>query len=227
MAVDRPTFHEAWYRVAQLCPRLLSGVQVYRQHFRGRMWYVLENPSNNKFSRVSPEAYRVIAMLDGRRTVARVWHICNEQLGDSAPTQGEVIQLLGQLFCTNLLHAELPPDTESLFNRYSKRIRRQVQGYLMNLLFIRIPLLDPDHFLERWVGVLGLIFSWFGLVLWSILMATGLYFIIGNISELVHQSSDVLAPDNLILLSLSFVIIKVFHEFGHAFACKKFGRVSG
>ena len=91
MALERPTFHEAWYRVAELRPRLLSSVQVYRQHFRGRMWYVLENPANNKFSRISTEAHHFIALLDGKRSVAEVWLICNEQLGDSAPTQGEVI----------------------------------------------------------------------------------------------------------------------------------------
>jgi putative peptide zinc metalloprotease protein len=226
MAVDRPTFHEAWYRVADLHPRLLSGVQVYRQHFRGQMWYVLENPSNNQYSRISDEAYRFIGMLDGRRTVSEVWRICNEQLGDRAPTQGEVIQLLGQLYSVNLLHADLPPDSESLFNRYRKRVGREVRGQLMNLLFIRIPLIDPDHFLDRWVGIAGRLFSWFGFILWSILLSIGLFFVAGNIRELFNQSSDILAPDNLILLYLSFVIIKIFHEFSHAFACKKFGQLN-
>ena len=226
MAVERPTFHEAWYRVADLHPRLSSGVRVYRQHFRGQMWYVLENPSNNQFSRISDEAYRFIGMLDGRRTVSEVWRICNEQLADSAPTQGEVIQLLGQLHGVNLLYADLPPDSESLFNRYRKRVGREVRGQLMNLLFIRIPLIDPDHFLERWVSIFGRLFSWFGLILWLALMATGLYFVVGNIRELFNQSSDVLAPDNLILLYLSFVLIKIFHEFSHGFACKKFGRLN-
>ena len=227
MAVDRPTFHEAWYRVARLHPRLLSSVQIYRQHFRGQMWYVLENPVNNKFFRLSPEAYHFIAMLDGRRTIADVWQICNEQLADKAPTQGEVIQLLGQLYCSNLLCAELAPDTQSLFNRYRVRIRRQIQGFLTNLLFIRIPLLDPDRFLNLWVGFVGWIFGWIGLVLWSIAIGAGLYFILGNIKELLYQSSNVLAPDNLILLYISMVSIKVCHEFGHAFACKKFGRLNG
>ena len=227
MAVDRPTFHESWYRVAALRPRLLSSVQVHRQHFRGQMWYVLENPTNNEFSRLSTEAYHIIGLLDGRRTVAEAWRIGNEQLADRAPTQGEVIQLLGQLYSSNLLYAELAPDTESLFNRYHTRVKRQIQGLLSNLLFIRIPLLDPDHILERWVGVVGWLFSWIGLLLWLILVTAGLYFIVGNIRELVHQSSDILAPDNLILLYLSIVLIKVCHEFGHAFACKRFGRLSG
>jgi len=191
------------------------------------MWYVLENPANNEFSRLSVEAYRFIGMLDGRRTVAEVWKSCNEHLGYLAPTQGEVIQLLGQLFCSNLLYAELAPDTESLFNRYKTRIKRQIQGFLTNILFIRIPLLDPNHFLERWIGIFGWLFGWIGLTLWLTIITVGLYFVVGNMSELIHQSSDVLAPDNLILLYLSIVIIKVFHEFGHAFACKRFGKLSG
>ena len=226
MSVDRPTFHEAWYRVSHLRPRLLSGVRVRRQHFRGQLWYVLENPANNQFARMGPSAYRFIGALDGRRTVGEVWHICNDQLGDEAPTQGEVIQLLGQLYGMNLLYADLPPDAEGLFNRYRRRVRREVLGYLTNILFIRIPLLDPDPFLDRWVSILGRIYGWVGFCLWLALLATGLYFVVGNFRELVAQSADVLSPSNLVLLYVSFVVVKICHEFSHAFACKKFGQLN-
>lgn len=227
MAVERPTFHESWYRVAGLHPRLLANVHVYRQHFRGRIWYVLENPSSNKFSRVSSDAYRFLALLDGKRNVSEAWRISNEQYGDGSPTQGEVIQLLAQLFSSNLLYAELASDTESLFSRYKTRVRREIQGLITNLLFFRIPLLDPDYFLERWVNVFGRVFSVPGLVLWLLIVITGLYFAINNVNELIYQSADVLKPDNLIFLYLSTALIKVFHEFGHAFACKRFGRLNG
>jgi putative peptide zinc metalloprotease protein len=227
MAVDRPTFHEAWYRVAGLRPRLLSGVRTHRQYFRGQSWYVLENPANDQYSRISAEAYRFIGLLNGRRTVADVWQLCNEQLGDRAPTQGEVIQLLGQLHATNLLYVELAPDSEALFDRYHKRVTREVQNYLMNLLFLRIPLLDPSRFLDRWVGVFGRVFSWVGLVLWLAVVGTGLFFVLGNAADLIGQSADVLNPDNLVFLYLSLTFVKVLHEFSHAFACKRFGRLNG
>lgn len=227
MPVDRPTFSESWYRVASLRPRLRSTVQVFRQHFRGMMWHVLQDPSNNQFFRLSDSAYTFVALLDGRRSVADAWRICNEQLGDAAPTQGEVIQLLGQLYTGNLLQAELPPDAEGLFNRYRKRVTREVQSYLMNLLFIRIPLFDPDHFLERWVGVVGWLFSWAGMLFWLALVATAGYFVVGRWDELYNQGSGVLDADNLVWLYLSGVVIKIIHEFGHGFACKKFGKASG
>jgi len=88
------------------------------------MWHVIQDPASNQFFRLNDSAYAFVAMLDGRRTVAKVWEICNGQLGDSAPTQNEVIQLLGQLYTSNLLWADLPPDAESLFRGYHKRVTR-------------------------------------------------------------------------------------------------------
>ncbi len=227
MAIRRPTFHESWYRVADLKPRLLSSVRIYRQNFRRQLWYVLENPSNNEFSRLSNQAYQFVALLDGQRTLAEVWRICNEQMGDEAMTQGEVIQLLGQLYAANLLYADLPPDTQSLLNRYQIRFRRKVQGFFTNLLFVRIPLFDPDQFLEHWVGIIGKFFTLKGLVAWLVIIATGLTFLIANFRELIYQSRDVLAPGNLIWLYVSLLFVKVFHEFSHAFACKNFGKLNG
>ncbi|RPI60527.1 MAG: hypothetical protein EHM48_07095, partial [Planctomycetaceae bacterium] len=234
MPVDRPTFSESWYRVADMRPRLRPTVQVRRQHFRGQMWYVIQDPSNNQFFRLNDAAYKFIALLEGRRTVAEVWKICNEELGDNAPTQGEAIQLMGQLYVSNLLLSEVPPDTQSLLNRYRKRVNREIRGYLTNLLFIRIPLFDPDRFLDRWVSLFGKVFSIPGLILLIGMICAGLYALGHNIDRLISDSSNasfgqegILSPENLPYLYLCFALVKVFHEFGHAFSCKKFGLQEG
>jgi hypothetical protein len=57
--------------------------------------------------------------------------------------------------------------------------------------------------------VVGWLYTWVGFLLWLGLIATGLYFVIGNFGELVAQSADVLDPSNLILLYLTFVVLKV------------------
>ena len=72
-------------------------------------------------------AYRFIGLLDGKRTVNESWKIANETTGDDAPTQGEVIQLLGQLYTGNLLQADVPADTQTLFSRYKKRKQREIE----------------------------------------------------------------------------------------------------
>ena len=227
MPVDRPTFSESWYRVAELRPRLRATVQIFRQHFRGRMWHVIQDPSSNQFFRLNEAAYRFVGLMDGRRTIAEVWKACNEELGDAAPTQGEVIQLLGQLYASNLIHAEMPPDAEGLFNRYQKRVSREVKGYLTNLLFIRVPLFDPDHILDDLLPAVKWVFSWIGLLVWAVLISVAGYLVIGRASELAAPAANILDPSNLPLLFVSFWIVKVLHEFGHGFACKKFGRDAG
>ncbi len=229
MPVDRPTFSESWYRVVELRPRLRSAVQIHRQHYRGQTWYVVQDPANNQFYRLPPPAYHLVGMLDGRRTVGQVWRACNEELGDAAPTQGEAIQLLGQLYAANLIHAELPPDAESMFRRFRQRKTREIRGYLTNLLFIRLPVFDPDAFLNRWVGVVGWVFSPAGAAIWAAMMCVGAYYVAGNFGELIAQSKAVriLSASNLPWLYVSMAFIKAFHEFGHAFACKRFGQKDG
>ena len=229
MPVDRPTFSESWYRVVDLRPRLRAAVQIHRQRYRGQTWYVVQDPANNQFYRLSPSAYHFVGLLDGRRTVGQVWRICNDHLGDAAPTQGEAIQLLGQLYSANLIQADLPPDTASMFRRFRQRRSREVRGFLMNLLFVRIPLLDPDAFLDRWVSVVGWVFSPVGAVLWLAMMAAAAYCLAGRGEELLAQGRAVriLAVKNLGWLYLSIALLKAFHEFGHAFACKRFGARHG
>src|SRR6185295_1850890 len=105
---------------------------------------------------------------DGKRTVGDAWKITNDQLGDEAPTQGEVIQLLGQLYTGNLLQADVTADTQTLFARYKKRKQREITSYLMNIMFSRIPILDPDNFLNKTLPIFGWIFSPIGFVVWII-----------------------------------------------------------
>ena len=81
LPVDRPTFSESWYRVAELKPRLRSLVQSYRQRYRGRTWHVLRDSANNKFFRLDEASYHFVGLLNGQRPVADAWKVCCEQLG--------------------------------------------------------------------------------------------------------------------------------------------------
>jgi putative peptide zinc metalloprotease protein len=225
----RPTFSENWHRVAALKPRLRAAVRSFRQQFRGRTWHVLTDPANNNFFRLDESGYHLVALLDGRRTVAQVWHICNEQLGDAAPTQGEVIQILGQLYTSNLLQADLPPDAQGMFDLHTKRRQREISAFAMNFLFMKLPLVDPNRFLQRWVRVAGGLFTPVGFVLWLIVLAVGGYHLAGRWDDLaaMAQPQALLHWENLLWLYVAFAVIKAIHELGHGFACAHFGRLSG
>jgi len=230
MAGPNPTFSASWYRVAHLRPRLRATVQTHRQHFRGQIWHVVQDPANNSFFRLHPAAYRFIAMLDGRRAVAEAWRACAATMGDEAMTQPEAVQVLGQLYSANLIQAELPPDAEGLFRRHQKRRGREIRSWLTNLLFLRVPLFDPDRLLGALGAVAGWLYTPVGFVLWLAVLGVGVYFAAGAWGELVGRTARLFQAErlmrNLPALYGALVLTKVLHEFGHGLACKRFGPLS-
>lgn len=217
------TFSESWYRVADQRIGLRPHVKVRRQFFRGEKWYVLQDAFNNQFYRLRPAAYDFVARLRSTRTVDDVWQECLERDPENAPGQQDVIQILSQLYLANLLQYRVPEDSAKLFERYRKRRQREVQSKLLGIMFARFPLFDPDDFLRRCLPVAKKLISPVGAVLWFLVVAGALKVAVDHGSELVDQSQGILAPANLFLLYLGLVVVKVLHEFGHAFACRRFG----
>src|SRR4051812_41222847 len=166
----RPTFSESWYRVVGLKPKLRGTAQISRQYYRGERWYVVRDPAGNQFHRLSDAAYRFVGLLDGRRTVGEAWDLVGGQLADDAPTQPEVIQILSQLHAANLLEANITADAGVLLRRHKQMQKRQMQGKLMNILFPRIPLWDPDRFLKMWMPVMRHVLSKFGAIIWLVVV---------------------------------------------------------
>ena len=155
-------FSPSWYRVEGLRPRLRPHGEIHRHVYRGETWYVLEDHASGRYHRFTPEVNEIIGALDGRRTVGEIWERANATLGDDAPTQHEIIRLLGQLHAADLIQADVSPDTEELFERYRETRRKQWLQKLSHPLAIKIPLLDPERFLVRALPFVRPLFSWFG-----------------------------------------------------------------
>jgi len=155
--------------------------------------------------------------------VEQVWKECLEQNPDGAPGQEDVIQLLAQLYFSNLLYYELPADSKNLFKRYSSRKQRERQSKLLSIMFFRLPLLDPENLLRRIMPLIRLLMSRTGAVLWITTVVLAGKVVIDHFDGLTSETEGILAPDNLIFLYASLVLVKTLHEFGHAIACKYFG----
>src|SRR5258706_1344106 len=219
----RPTFHESWYRAADLRARLRPSAQISRQHYRGERWYVVRDPAGNQYHRLSSAAYRFVGLLDGSRTVAEAWDTAGGVLADDAPTQPEVVQILSQLHAANLLEAIVTADAGVLLRRHKQMMKRRLQGRFMNVLFPRIPLWDLDKFLVRWMPVMRVFLSKFGALLWIGVVVAALAAIGPEWNRLKTAANNAIEPGNWPWLWATFVIIKLIHELGHAFSCRRFG----
>ena len=88
----------SWYRVAQLKPRRSPHTHLHRHHYRGQLWYVLQNRSTGRCQLLTPSAHLLVGLMDGERTTHEIWEEAARQLGDDCPTQDETIRLLGTLY---------------------------------------------------------------------------------------------------------------------------------
>lgn len=219
-----PLLSSSWYRVAQLQPRLRSHARLHRMRYRGALWYLVQDPVSNRVHRFTPAARYFIAAMNGERTVQQLWEMTNRQLGEDAPTQDEVIRLLGQLHSADLLQSDVTPDVTELFERGQKQERSQRQRSYLNPMAIRMHLWDPDAFLNRMRPVADVLWSRWGGLLWLAVVLPALVLLPVHWDDLSGGFSDrVLATGNLALLWLVFPLIKALHEWGHAAAVKRGG----
>ncbi len=121
-------FSNAWYRVADLKPRLRAHTAVHRQVFRGQIWYVLQDHQTGRFHRLSPIANLMLCLMDGRRTMRDIWEAAGSRSKDDPPTQDETIHLLAQLHNADLLQGEIPPDFEEMAERSEKAGQRRLDA---------------------------------------------------------------------------------------------------
>lgn len=223
-AVAESLFSTSWYRVAGLRPRLRSHTQIHRHLYRGQVWYVLQDHASGRFHRFTPEANLVIGLMNGERSMQEIWEQALGRLGNDVPTQDEIVKLLSDLHRADALQTHGPLDLAELHQRRRAHRRMRIKQYIGNPLSLRIPLMDPDRWLERWRPWLAPLFGWGGALLWLAVVGMGVVLAVMHWSALTSGTLDqVFSAQNLLLMWMIFPVVKIVHELAHAVVTKAGG----
>ena len=217
-------FSRDWYRLSHLKPQMRPHVEVHVHNYRGERWYMLQNHSTGHFRRLSPQAYFLVGLMDGVRTVETIWQLASERLREELPTHEELLQLISSLYQANLIRMDLSGDAAELFRQKEEQKNKRWLGKLRSPLSVQIPLLDPNAFLERTQAWVRPLFTPAFVALWVSMIV--MLAVLGwrHWDELTSNVSDrVLAADNLLLLWFAYPLIKILHELGHAYVVKRSG----
>jgi len=217
------TFSESWHRVAQARVALLPTVAVSKQRYRGQVWYLLRDTYTQRFFRVTPQGYAFLSRLSTSRTVEQVWESCLRDMPTVAPGQEEVLQLLSQVHQSNLLYHDTPSDSETIFSRFREHKRKELQGKILGFLSIRIPVWDPNRWLDRQRGLSHALVSIPMAIAIIALLAIGGAAALSNSERLMSQTEGLFVLENMLLLYLCMAAMKGLHELGHAHVIKRFG----
>ncbi|NOQ89211.1 MAG: peptidase M50, partial [Gammaproteobacteria bacterium] len=213
-----------WYRIANTKLSLPRHIRVHRHNYRKTVWYVLRDEITGKHHRFNQASYNFIRLIDGQHTVNDIWERLNEELGDDAPTQDEVIRLLGTLHFAGFLHADNTVDIQHLIDRRVKERKQLFKTKFGNPLALRFSLLDPDRFLNKYMRYVSPLFTrTAGLIALCIVIFSALQMVRNWELLSNHAMESALTPGNLFLMWLVYPIIKMVHELGHGFAVKRWG----
>jgi putative peptide zinc metalloprotease protein len=216
-------FSDQWYRVAAVRPRLRSQVRVQRQPWRTEVWYLLSDTATGRQHRINGAAYRFIGRCDGQHSVDEVWAAVLDAEADAAPTQDEVVQLLGQLGELGLLQSERAADTHTLLQRRGAH-QRQRRRALLNPFSFRLSLGDPAPWLLRLDPLAHLLFR--PLVFWAwllVVLASGCVALTEWPALRSHAAVHLFNPAHLGWAWLVYPLMKALHELGHALAVRRWG----
>lgn len=216
-------FSDAWFRIAQARVALPSSTRVERQYFAGALWYVLQDTYSHRYFRITPQAYAFLARLTPERTVEQTWHAYIAEQPEQAPGQEDIVRVLSQLHVANMLYFVDLPDHQAIDARASRQRRRELQSKLMGFLYVRIYLFDPDRWLDRCRGLIAALTGPAALLAWLLVLLAGAGAALQNWDALSDHSQGLFSLSNLPWLFLSLTVMKLLHETGHAFVCKRFG----
>jgi putative peptide zinc metalloprotease protein len=197
-----------------------------RQSYQGRDYWVVKDPIALKYYRFEEEEFALLQMLDGQGSPDQIKRRFDYEFAPQKLSLQELYQFIGMLYRSSLLVSESPNQGIELKKRGDTNRRQERRQSLTNVLAIRYKGFDPDGLLDFFLGLTDWFFSWpaFVCVLLLGLSAAVLLFTqFETFQAKLPSFQDFFAAKNWIWLALVMAITKVFHEFGHGLACKKFG----
>lgn len=197
-------------------------LEVSRHVFRGAVSYVVRDPMSFQSQRLDEGDYALMAAIRPDRSLsATVTELTTCGILEAGQEE-HFYQFVLSLHRLGFLRLPISDD-KAMYRRYKLRRQAEFRQKLMGFLFLKVPLWNPDAFLNRTRSTGGVLFRGWFFVLWILLIAAATCVAALRWHDLRAPFDGVLLARNLPLLWLTLIVLKAVHEFGHAYACKHYG----
>ena len=207
----------------RLCVR--PDLQTSEQRYEGKVFHVVKDPVCLRYYRFNKQEHYVFRLFDGSHTLESIRDKFEDEFRPHRLEFQDLEAFARQLVMAGLVQAEHGGAGKHLFERRAKQRRTKRIAAVSNILYLKIPVFDPDRLLTWMYGYLWWIFTW-----WFFAASVALM-----VSAVVHVSlhfqtfydklpayHEFFAFRTVLYMWLSLGVVKVIHEFGHGLSCKAF-----
>lgn len=213
-------------RRKQLRIRIRPDLNIEPQRYEGKIFFILKDPISLRYYRLQDKERLLLKYMDGKHTLEDAQKAYEKEYRPERMDLEHLEAFAQQLLTTGLAISESPRAGHLLYERRGKRKRDEWIRVLTNLLYIKIPIFDPERLLTRMLNYTGWIFSW-----WFATLSVGV--MLGAIGLVLTHFETFRAklPDyheffsfkQVIYFYVALTVVKIIHEFGHGLSCKRYG----
>src|SRR5580698_551146 len=132
-------------RRKQVRLRRRSDLNINAQRYEGRTYFVVKDPVSLRYYRFKEQEHFLIEMMDGGHTLDQAQKAFEKRFRPDRLTLEDLEQFGQQLLKAGLAQNESPQAGKQLFDRRKKRRRSEWMQTLTNILYIKIPVFDPER----------------------------------------------------------------------------------
>jgi putative peptide zinc metalloprotease protein len=206
--------------------RLRCDLAIEAQKYEGRTFHVVKDPVSLRYYRLKDNEYFLLQYLDGKHTLEDAQKEYEVRYRPDRLKLEDVEAFAQQLVNAGLAQNESPRAGKQLYEQRNKRRRSEWMQTLTNILYIKIPVFDPDFLLKRMLRWLGWIFA-----LWFFALSVGLMLSAALLVATHFETFRSKLPEQHLFFRFQTIAymwaalgaVKIIHEFGHGLSCKTFG----
>ena len=183
--------------------------------------WTLEDPARGRYFRLGWAEIEMLARWERGDPAAIAAAITQETTLTVSPA--EVEAFVRFLTSSNLVRVAGPRALGQLHEQAQASRMSPVAFVLKNYLFIRIPLVRPDRFLDKTLGLAAPFFSPLFWIATLIAGLTGILLVLRQWDSFVTTFVHLFSWQGLAAIGIGLIFAKIAHELAHAYAAKREG----
>jgi len=206
--------------------KLRPDLIVQPQFYEGMTHYVVKDPIALKYFRFKIEEFFLLQQFDGKQSLQDVKRAFERKYRPQTISVDDLLRFAAQLHEAGIAQLDTNDQARALIDRWRKNRWKKVWQFLANILYIKIPVVDPEKLLTGMYPYFRWIYSrWFNVFAVG-LMLSALTMVASHWPEFHAKLPDFQSFFNwhtILYFWCSLAVVKVIHEFGHGLTAKHFG----
>ncbi|QDU59494.1 Peptidase family M50 [Planctomycetes bacterium Pan216] len=206
--------------------RMRPDLVINQQRYAGQSFFIVKDPVSLKYYRFREEELFLLKQFDGVNTLDDIRHAFVEKFRPQRISVSDLEKFVQQLLQAGIATADTPQVGQRLYERFKKKKRDKIKQLFANILYLKVPIFDPEWLLKKIIPWTGWFYSLPAFIVMIGLMLSAGLLVLVNWDTFVGKLpsyENFFTWRNLMYFWVTLAVVKVIHEFGHGISCRKFG----